>query len=72
VSSQPKVSSDWRPIVRELRAAGFELEWRGRGQHVAVLRDGKRVFTMPATCKRGEHRTIVNTRAQLRRLGLIA
>lgn len=65
-----KIHRDYRDIVKELKANGFEVIRARRRCHIHVLDiDGNLVAVFPATPS--DHRALENTRAQLRRAGAI-
>jgi hypothetical protein len=59
-------SKETRELVRKLKALGCEV--RPHKGHWKVYRDGEYVATVPSTPS--DHRTMLNVRAQLRRIGL--
>lgn len=63
------MKSDYRQLLREVEATGHELV-HGRGGHLKVKRGGKTIATIPSSI--GQGRAHQNTRALLRRLGVIA
>jgi hypothetical protein len=65
-----KIHRDWKPLVRELRDAGYEV--RPGGRHYAIYRisDGQKVNQLP--CTSSDRRALKNKRADLRRLGFLA
>lgn len=61
------MDSDWKKLMRELEAQGFEIRKSKRAGHHKVYRDGRMVSAFPTTtCSR---RALLNQRATLRRLG---
>ncbi len=63
-----RVARDWRPLVREIEAAGYTVEAGGR--HLTVRNaEGKAVHFLPSTPS--DHRGLLNNRAELRRKGII-
>lgn len=54
---------DVRKLVRELRREGYTVI--ESGHHLPVLLDGRRVGTLP--CSPSDHRSLLNTRRDIRR-----
>ena len=61
------IGKDWKPLVRELRAAGCEIETGGK--HYTIKRDGKTVGHLPISPS--DRRALLNKRAQLRTAGVL-
>lgn len=61
------MNSDWKKMIKDLEAQGFQIRKAKRAGHHKVYLDGKMVSVFPATtCSR---RSLLNQRATLRRLG---
>jgi hypothetical protein len=61
-----KVIQKW---IRQARAQGWTVDMSGSGHYLFRSPDGKQQTTVPSTPGRG--RSMMNSRAQLRRIGLM-
>jgi len=57
---------DYRQMLQPFLALGFRLEPRRRSTHMAVLDPAGRIVTV-LPCTPSDHRSLLNTRAELRR-----
>lgn len=64
-----KIHRDWRPLVKELKLAGYVVLPGGNHYGIHRVSDGKKVNQLPSTPS--DHRAVLNKRCDLRKAGIL-
>ena len=63
------IDKEFRPIVKRLkRIEGIELKPKGRGDHMGVFYNGRRVGSVPSSCS--DVKAVLAFKTQLRKNGV--